>query len=820
MTGRLLPVTLAAGLVCALAQPAAAFDWIGKIELDAEKLRSDNADERLQAVRRLGQYERSSLLLVKPHLLRALSDRNVDVRIAAGKVLAQLEATEAVKPVVAWLLDPDVTLRVAATEILGDLGDPAAAKPLIRSLGDAEPNVRLHAVRALGKLGTPDVVVPLISRLEDTKPEVKKAAIDQLAELADKRALIPLVGAMSDSSVDVRTSAIRAVGKLGDTSAVPALIRLVGDSHDAVRGHAIEALGDLKASEATDRLIDAMGSGSLEFRTRAAIALGRIAGANRDARATRRAIRALVTGLANNQTRSAAREALLAAGAAGVPGLIASLRGELDGHPATVVGLLRDLGDRRATPVLLEELERGRLARELILEALGASGDRRALVPVLTLLSDGDPAIRLAAMKALEPMLGASSQAADVLIDMLDDPTGEIRRLAIRYLGHMRARVASRRLATLARGAAKIGVRLEALRALAEIADPAVTDDLLALLSSGPPDVKREASHALVRLGAKGPVEPLIAMIRKRRSQDRALLVETLGGVLRNRPHDKARALLIELAREARTRLSVAALGALSATGDREAERAVRTLLRAESVDRRRAAAEALGNLGTGDSVPALISALGDDDRVASAAALALGQLGATGAVPALERATRRRSFATPVTASAALAMLADRARPRHFKRLIHHPRRLVRANAALVVGRAGHRELVDELVYLMSRDPSPAVRLNAARALSRLGAGADALAHAADHDPQKDLRSAIAELQKKPFTPPGRDHWRVFFVVEPTTQSAVAQEPYFIIGSDGIATAHYSDPRGVIAVERFAPGDQVPRNMLGEGEI
>lgn len=809
-----------AALLCALARPALAFDWIGKIELEAEKLKSDNADERRQAVQKLGQYERSSLLLVKPHLLRALRDRNTDVRIAAGKVLAQLKAPEAVKPVVEWLLDPDVALRVAATEILGDIGSASAVKPLIRSLGDAEPNVRLHAVRALGKLGTAEVVVPLIARLEDPKAEVKKAAIDELAELADKRALIPLVGAMNDSSVDVRTSAIRAVGKLGDKSAVPALIRLVSDSHDQVRAHAIEALGDLKASEATNRLIDAMGGGSLDFRTRAAIALGRIASANKDPRATRRAIRALVTGLANNQTRAAAREALLAAGPAGVPGLISSLRGEIEGHPATVVGLLRDLADKRATPVLLEELERGRLARELVLEALGAAGDRRALVPVLTLLSDSDPAIRLAAMKALEPMLGKSSQAADVLIDMLDDKNDEIRRMAIRYLGLMQARVASRRLATLARGASKMNVRLEALRALAEIADPAVTDDLLELVSSGPPEVKREAAHGLVRLGKDGPADKLIAMIRKRRSMDRALLVETLGGVLRGRAHDDGRSLLIRLAREGRTRLSVAAIGALSATGDREAENAVRDLLESESVDRRRAAAEALGNLGSKSSVKALLDHLGDDDRVAAAAALSLGQLGATDAIGALERAARRRSFATPVNASAALVLLADRGQPRNWKRLIHHPRRLVRANAALLIGRAGKRDLVKELSYLVNRDSSATVRLDAARALSQLGAGADALARAADHDPKKVLREAIAKLREKPFKAPPRDHWRVFYVVEPTTQSVVAQEPYFIVGADGIVTAHYSDPRGVIAIEHFAPGEQLPRNMLGEGEI
>lgn len=810
----LVAIALAAG-------PTAAFDWVGKVELDAEGLRDSDPHKRRQAVNDLARYDADSLALVKPHLLRALRDPDPQVRARAGEALGRHQVVEALPVVVEWLNDADPQIRLTATNILANLGDARAVRPLVRSLGDPSHEVRLHAVKALGTLGSAEVVEPLIGRLEDDKAEVRRAAADQLAELGDRRSLVPLVGAMNDSSLEVRSAAIRAVGRLGDESAVPALIRLLRDPVPQIRVDGISALGDLRAAAATDALIEALSTGSDDYRTNAAYALGKIARGGKDARAARRATRALVAGLESTRSRSAAREALLAAGSAAVPGLVDHLRGEIPGDPASAVILLRDIGDRRATPVLLAELERSRLPVELVLGALGRAGDRRALIPVLTLLSDRDPAIRLAAMEALEPMLEAGSQAADILVDLLDDPSGEVRHLAIEYLGAMRARVASERLVVLAKGAPAERTRVAALEALAEIADPRVTGDLLELLASAPAAVKRATSAALIQTANPEAAGRLLELINERRG-DRALLVRTLGGVLRGRGHGEARRALLELARSGRVRVSVAALAALGAMGDKEAEAALIELAASRSIDRRRGAMTALGNLGTAASHPVLTRALADDDDgVAAAAAWSLARLGATGAVAALERATRRRGFAAPVNATAALAALADRAPPREWSRLLHHPRRLVRANAALALGRARHGKLAGELEHLLRKDPSWTVRLNAARSLSQLGAGNEALAWAAKHDGHEQVRDGAAAVLEKPFAPPIRDQWRLFYVVDPTDADAlVAQEPYFLVASDGLVTATYSDANGEIAEEAFPAGDAVPRHIRSEDEI
>ena len=116
-----------------------------------------------------------------------------------------------------------------------------------------------------------------------------------------------------------------------------------------------------------------------------------------------------------------------------VPALIENLSQGLEGDPTTAVGVLEALGDARATPALLAELARGRVRRDLVVQALGVVGDPRGLVPVLALLEDPEPALRKKAMTALRPML--DGRAADALVKALDDEDPEVQALAVGYLG-------------------------------------------------------------------------------------------------------------------------------------------------------------------------------------------------------------------------------------------------------------------------------------------------------------------------------------------------------------------------------------------------
>ena len=834
---------VAALLVSALAGPgqthASDFDfaWLGKIELEAAGLTSADTRERREAVAALASYDIS---LTRPHLLRALGDSDRRVRHEAGRILGKHGAVEITPAIIRWLEDPDSELKQDAVEILGLLATDAAITALVRTLGDVDERVRKKAVEALGRVGTPAVIVPLIGRLDDDRFEVRQAAIEELERIGDPRALIPVVGAFDDTSGAVRKVAIRAVGRLGDPAATPALLRLLRDPDEDLRRAAVAALGNLAPAEATGELIDELsGRHSDAYLAEVAYALSKIArraavppttGSDatatpeRRAQAAARAMEALVAALARRSLRPAAREALRNAGPVAVPALVAHLAGDIDGDAATVVEILRDIGVPDATPALINELERGRIDLALVLDALEAAGDRRALRPILGLLSadNGNLPLRLRAMEALRP-IADDVRAADILVSLLDDADREIRILAAEYLGLMRSRRAVPALLARLGPEQPQRLRLAAVDALGEIGAPEAIDALIELLASGPAFLHPAAASALIYIGDDTRVRPLLALARDAHAPGRVQAVRSLGGILRSRATTEARELALTLAQSSELPVSLAAIEALGAMGDAHTAPALRKLLSGD-VHRRRAAVAALGNLGDDAALPALLEALDDgDDRVSGDAAWALAKLADVRAIDALARATRRRGWASTINATAALARYAAPEHAQHLLPLLQHRERLVRLGAATGLGRMRARAALEPLRVRLSDDPSPLVRAASARALSRIAtqrdqAVAKALAHTRDNDLDERVRAAAQAALSGAFEPPARTDWRSFQVIDADRDHRpVPQAAYFLLAADGLATAHYSDARGYVTEEQFPPGAHlfVPRSQV-----
>jgi hypothetical protein len=114
-------------------------------------------------------------------------------------------------------------------------------------------------------------------------------------------------------------------------------------------------------------------------------------------------------------------------------------------------------------------------------------------------------------------------------------------------------------------------------------------------------------------------------------------------------------------------------------------------------------------------------------------------------------------------------------------------------------------------------------VRAASARALSRVASERDqavarALAHARDHDPDERVRAAALAALAGAFEPPARTDWRSFQVVDADRDDRpVPQAAYFLLGADGLVSAHYSDARGYVTEEQFPPGAHllVPRSQV-----
>lgn len=834
-----LVTTLAAALVAALAAagavaPAAAqaswsFEWLGRIEHEARGLASDDAEVRLAAVHALRGHDPA---LTRDHLIPMLADGASEVRVAAARALAAGAVTAAAPALIEWLSDPDARMRAIAAEALGPIGTDAGTAALVRTLGDLDAAVRSKAVLSLGAIGQRgdrSVVVPLLSRLADDKVEVRRAAIEQLRLIGDPRAVVPLVGAFGDNSQDVRKAAVAAVGRLGDRAAVPALLRLLGDPVADVRALAIAALGELAAVDAVDELVELVAGGG-DLASRAAFALGQLARAGDPAAATQ-AVDALVSALADPARRTGATEGLRTAGAVAVPALVAHLDGRLPGDPRTAVELLASLGDARATAALVVELERGRVPVAQVVAALARTQDPRALVPVLRLVAHDDPSIRLAAMTAVGPLLGSDPRAADAIVARLGDDEEEVRVLAAEYLGQVRARGAVTALVAVTGASAPERLRRAAIDALGAIGDAAAVPTLVAALAEARGPAQQAAADALGAIADASSVVALTRLVdRLGERAGRHHAVRALGAVLRQHADPAARGRLEALARTAAPLTALAAIDALAALGDAAAVATLAELAERATPERQRAALRALGEVGGAGGIAPLVAALASkDDRVAASAAWGLGELArdpalrprlVTTAGPALRRLIRRGGWATAIAAAAALGRIGVADAVAELGQHVFHRSPMVRANAAWSLGALAAQgtplpeTAVLALVRQLGEDPSAQARASAARALGQLGSGRPASATAAlrlaaDDDRDEAVRGAAGAAMAGPPATPARDEWRVFYVVDATSDDKpVREEPYLLVGSDGLVWATYTDLRGHITTERFPAGD------------
>jgi HEAT repeat protein len=737
-----------------------------------------------------------------------LTDPDESVRFEAARILGRHREREAIPPIAEWLSGLDKATRVTAAEVLGEIGSRDAVGPLTRVLADSEAEVRRAAVEALGKIGGDAVEVAIVGRLDDDNMLVRRTAAEKLMELGDPRAVIPLLERFSDSAKEVRIAAMSAVGKLGDPRAVPALVRLLHDPMEEVRIAAAEALGNLRATRATDDLIPLLYRGADQFRVKVAYALGQI----RDEKGIRELVRALGT----DSLRVAAREALQAVGEAAVKPLVACLLGGIDAcDAAAAVSVLKVVGDKRATAALVAELGRGRVKKELVIEALGQVADPQALLPLLALVDDPDADVRRQALDAVRPIL--DGRGAAVLIHLLDDKNAEVRKRAAEDLGVLKSSAAVPRLLALAAADPSAEVISISVWSLGEIGDARAIDPLVALLREGRGQSQRDAADALAKIRDPRSVPALVAVAKNQGASARREAVWALGGVLRGKRDDEVRKLLESLTLRSDPPLALAAIDALAAMRDPASVPGLVDVARNQSRELRRAALEVLGDFGDRQVTATLRAALGEeDDALRAAAAWALAKLEDPATRADLVRAAHDRGFATQVNGAAALARLASAQEPAAARSLepelvtlASQRNGFVRANAALGLGALGASagDPGRKAVAALLGDKDRRVRMAAARAAARLGGAEAQLRELAARDPVPEVRKAVAALLDGSAKPPGpRSDWVHLYTVDDAGQP-VRHELYVLLTPDGLTKAGYTDARGELGEEQVVAG-------------
>jgi HEAT repeat protein len=799
---------------------ARAGDLYGSLDLLAAEARAPDPVRRRDAVDKLDAYGTDE---ARPILARAMSDADTDVRARAAASIGRHHAIDLLPQVVKAVGDPEPRLRQAACEAIGQLlAGPAANEPsaeakkavevLERALGDGEHDVRQAAVVALGKLPpslADKAAVALTGRLDDESSGVREKTAEVLGRIGGGRAVIPLLARLADTTREVRAAALSSLALLGDARAVPAIIRMLRDPADEVRGEAVAALGRLKATAAVPALVDEMERGPEALRGRAAFALGQIA--SQPAAGTEAAVTALSNALDRDDLRAAAREALLRLGAAAVPSLLSRLGEARGNHAALDVELLGAIGDRRATLALLDELGRGRVPDEAVVDALGAmarAGDRRPLPELVARLTDKSPSLRRHAAEALRGTVDA--RADSVLALATADSDGSVRAFALGELGRLGARG---QLPAILRalGSADADTAEAAAAALGQMGQPdaRAAEALVVALDRPERRVRRQAADSLARVaGGSSAIVPAVVSaigraVKTAAPERREAAVVALGNVLRRKSDGVAREILFAQLDGSDAAAALAAVDALGAMGDdAAAPRLMRILDGNGDPALRRRAAAALGELDGDDVVRGLVAALrGDADvRVRAEAAWSLGKrarLAAKNSRGSDDKNSRgsddKSSRAGDDKNSRAAADVAAA-----LEAALHAAAPAVRANAAAALFRLGRAPAA--LVPLLD-DADPAARGNAALALAHTPSAARAIARMADGDDDRHARAAAKRALANAAgnaAPSPRNDWIAFDVLD-FDGAPVADARYRLVLPDGVTRSGTTDERAVV---------------------
>lgn len=221
-------------------------DHLGLHQDDFAALRSRDWTRRAHAATRLGILRVPAAI---PLLIQALDDAMLDVRLAAAHALAQLQATDAVEPILRSLALPMSWPLQRCAEILHEMG-PGAIAPLLA----AQKGGRLPAagttvvVKVLGMLRAMPAVPTITACLQHPDDEIRVASAKALGEIGDARATGPLRAALKDKAWPVRSAAAKSLGHLSRREAIPELAEVLADSAWWVRFNAAEALYRLGAT--------------------------------------------------------------------------------------------------------------------------------------------------------------------------------------------------------------------------------------------------------------------------------------------------------------------------------------------------------------------------------------------------------------------------------------------------------------------------------------------------------------------------------------------------------------------------------------------
>jgi HEAT repeat protein len=455
---------------------------------------------------------------------------------------------------------------------------------------------------ALGT-STDEIVERLLA--SHSQSEMRKLC-EQLGAVGDDAAIDAVMRLVSDPRPGVPAMVISAIGTIGTDHAVEILVDLADDPRSDIKWTAIYSLGSTGNERAETFLI------SLAKRndTTAIEALGDLA--------TDHAIDVLYK-IASTGSDDAARSAISTLGGVDTPAAIAALAQLID-SPSVEIASKALAAIQNVDAAMLAKLTtivkagEVQLARPAALAIAHVGDDAIELLGSLALEATSSE-VRIAAVQALGTI--HSSAVVETLGTLIESDEDELAREAARALAQIETPEARDLLINAA-----LGDRAEAtqaIEALVTMQGPEIDQALLEIAKSN----QYGAERALARLLSHEDEEALGLVVARAGTGtvDERLSALTM---LADAGTDASSSRLLAIARSEHGELKTRALELVtrSRPGDPQVTEMLRDSLHAGDADEQRAAAIALGRVGTDAARDALVSALTSSDSDLGYAAL------------------------------------------------------------------------------------------------------------------------------------------------------------------------------------------------------
>ena len=406
-----------------------ALNYENGIEPLIEILNDNDRDVRLNAVRALAQLSEKRAL--EP-LIEKLKDESSDVRAEAAQALGLIKDWTgrvqliAVPALITVLKDEAKTVRAAAVYALEQFKDGRALEPLIDSLKDADPAVRVGAIKALSQINDLQAVEPLITVLKDADPAVRADAALVLGIFGDQRAAEPLRAIINDNDRDVGLCSALALAMIKQD-------HQAAENLSAALALTKHAKVDQKAASEGKKAQNLPRQKYEGKRSPLPIILGwllivgsffQLTSSLRDYNV--RFIPEQILNLENPAWRESAIKTLSNAGPRAIQPLMDAFHGTNNEYLRSgIVETLSQISWHSEELMIALLKDDAPAIRAAAAEALGRSGDKRAVEPLLNMLKDKDPSVRAWAAWSLGFI--ADERAVEPLIIALNDVDATVR---------------------------------------------------------------------------------------------------------------------------------------------------------------------------------------------------------------------------------------------------------------------------------------------------------------------------------------------------------------------------------------------------------